>query len=196
MADAVGVRLRTWQDYEAGNTVPTGRVYAKICARGIDGSWLLGAESPMTVVGRATGDDDVVALPRYDIEVAAGEGAVVESEPIADWIYFRRDWLRLQLGVSANHLVVVKAVGDSMSPTIEEGDLLLVDISDKRWSRDGVYVLRIDDSLVVKRVAKSSRGAVLVSSDNPLYRQHFEEFLGDLGKFQIVGRVVWVGGRI
>ena len=61
------------------------------------------------------------------------------------------------------------AFGDSMEPTLCEGDSVIVDVSEKTVRRDGMYVIRIGDGLFVKRVQIPPRGLRLLS-DNEFYK--------------------------
>ena len=85
--------------------------------------------------------------------------------------------------------------GDSMAPTLGDGDDILVDRGDgPERVRDGVYVLRIDDALVVKRLAVNPAARTLtIRSDNPAYPGWPD---CDPAAVEIVGRVVWAGRRI
>lgn len=80
-----------------------------------------------------------------------------------------------------------------MAPTLSDGDEILVDGSDAgRRLRDGLYVLRLDGVLLVKRLAVSPAG-VSILSDNPAYPGWTD---CDLGDIDVVGRVVWMGRRL
>ena len=82
-----------------------------------------------------------------------------------------------------------------MEPTLSDGDDLLVDTNDDAARlRDGIYVLRREDSVIVKRVAVNPlpRHAT-IKSDNPAYPEWPD---CDLATLDIVGRVVWAGHRI
>ncbi|NCP10550.1 MAG: S24 family peptidase, partial [Sphingomonadales bacterium] len=85
--------------------------------------------------------------------------------------------------------------GDSMMPTLAHGDEIMVDTADGAARlRDGIYVIRIDDELKVKRLARApGRGRVSVVSDNPAYPRFDDVALSDIG---VVGRVVWTGRRL
>jgi phage repressor protein C with HTH and peptisase S24 domain len=92
-------------------------------------------------------------------------------------------------------LSFIRVEGDSMSPTLSNGDDILVDRGDALDRlRDGIYVLRRDDTLMVKRVAlnPSSRLAT-IKSDNPAYPEWRDCALDAI---EILGRVIWVGRRI
>lgn len=140
-----------------------------------------------------------VALPRFDVRASAGVGVPVMSEEVVEWVYFKADWLRRTLGLSPANLALIEAVGDSMSPTVGDGDLLLVDVSQPVLRGEGVYVLAMEDfeALVVKRVEIDPGGSVIISSDNKRrYPARYEYSREQLNSLRIVGRVVWVGGRI
>jgi hypothetical protein len=72
---------------------------------------------------------------------------------------------------AASKLSIIRVEGDSMAPTLNAGDDILIDPIDcEERLRDGIYVLRVDDALVVKRIALNPVGRrVTVQSDNPAY---------------------------
>jgi phage repressor protein C with HTH and peptisase S24 domain len=81
-----------------------------------------------------------------------------------------------------------------MEPTLKAGDDILVDVSDAAERlRDGIYVLRIDDALNVKRLAMVPGGGLSIISDNDRYPP-IERRRDD--RVEIVGRVVWAGRRL
>jgi phage repressor protein C with HTH and peptisase S24 domain len=90
---------------------------------------------------------------------------------------------------------VIQVEGDSMLPTLSDGDEILVDGSDGAARlRDGIYVLRIEDALMVKRLALSPvEKRVTIRSDNPAYPSWPD---CDRSTIDVVGRVIWVGRRL
>ncbi len=142
--------------------------------------------------------EEYVALPRYDVAAAAGAGAVVDTEEILGLMLFRKGWLRNTLGLTPQQLALIEAVGDSMSPTIQDGDILLLDTSEPKLRGDGIYVLGEGEMLLVKRVTIRLGGrGISVTSDNDEYAGgNLELAAEELGDIRIIGRVVWVGGRI
>jgi len=116
--------------------------------------------------GTAGSDATMVAVRRIDAEAHAGAGGLVEDdrnggeERIDPRVVAR-------LGVSPATLTMITAHGDSMEPLIHDGDALFVDMADRRLSsRPGIFVLRLDGVLLVKRVARIGL-EVQVISDNP-----------------------------
>lgn len=117
--------------------------------------------------GTAGGEVAMIAVPRIDAEAHAGAGGLVEDdrnggeERIDPRVVAR-------LGVSPATLTMITAHGDSMEPLIHDGDALFVDMADRRLSsRPGIFVIRLDDALLVKRVARIGL-EVQVTSDNPI----------------------------
>jgi phage repressor protein C with HTH and peptisase S24 domain len=95
----------------------------------------------------------------------------------------------------ASSLSVIRVEGDSMAPTLSAGDDILVDLADgPERLRDGIYVLRVDGALLVKRLAIHPVGRrVTVQSDNPAYSD-----LPDCGLDEIdcIGRVIWAARKV
>ena len=82
-----------------------------------------------------------------------------------------------------------------MAPTLGDGDDLLIDRRDAGAPlRDGLYVLRIDDSLLVKRLAVHPMGRrVTIQSDNPAYPDWPDCAIGEV---TCIGRVIWAGRKV
>lgn len=139
-------------------------------------------------------ETNYVYVPRYDIQASAGGGSVIHDEAIVDHLAFRSDWVRQTLGLDPAHLALIDVRGDSMSPTIEGGDLLLLDTRLGTAKSEGVFVINLNGSLLVKRVRIKLSGVVEIVSDNPNYGS--ETISGDeLDRLAIVGRVVWHGRK-
>jgi phage repressor protein C with HTH and peptisase S24 domain len=137
---------------------------------------------------------DTVRVPRLEVEASAGSGALDGDERARVHVAFDSNWLR-RIGGSNGHLSLIEVRGDSMAPLLGDGDEILIDQSDgAKRLRDGIYVLRRDDALLVKRLSRqpgSSR--VSVTSDNPAYPSWPD---CDPASIEIVGRVLWAGKRI
>jgi phage repressor protein C with HTH and peptisase S24 domain len=86
---------------------------------------------------------------------------------------------------------VIAVEGDSMEPTLRDGDEILVDRT-PRPLRAGIHVIRLDDVLLVKRLEAAAGGQVRVISDNPAYRPSER----GATEIEMIGRVVWKGGRL
>jgi phage repressor protein C with HTH and peptisase S24 domain len=144
---------------------------------------------------RAGGSDGLVSVKRHAVAVSAGPGAIVAEELGKPYFAFDKRWLKGLTSSKPADLSLVRVEGDSMAPTLNAGDDILVDLGDAADRlRDGIYVLRIDDALVVKRVALNPIGRRLtVQSDNPAYPDWPDCGLADVNP---IGRVIWSGRRI
>lgn len=133
---------------------------------------------------------DWVDVPRLAIGASAGPGAHAEGESVFDTIQFSSRWLR-SLGLQPGQLSTIVVSGDSMEPTLRDGDEILVDRT-LRPLRDGIHVARLGDSLLVKRLDTGRSGTVVLLSDNPAYPP--VECAAQ--EVEVIGRVVWKGGKI
>lgn len=139
--------------------------------------------------------EDFVTVPRYDVQGSCGAGAVIHSEQIVDYLAFRADWVHTALGVSEQALALISVKGDSMEPTLSNGDLILLDTSRGAVEDNAVYALQHNGTLLVKRVQRRMDGTVVVKSDNARYEP--ETLTADqAGALKVVGRVVWSGRRM
>ena len=137
----------------------------------------------------------LVSVDRHAVAVSAGPGAIVTEELGKPYFAFDERWLKALTPSSPSNLSVVRVEGDSMTPTLNAGDDILVDLGDAGDRlRDGIYVLRIDDALVVKRLALNPMGRrVTIQSDNPAYADWPD---CDLNDINCIGRVIWSGRKI
>ena len=137
----------------------------------------------------------MVTVQRRAVRASAGAGAVAEDQTMAPFFAFDPAWLRALTAAPSERLSMIRVEGDSMAPTLNAGDDILVDHAEPcDGLRDGIYVLRVDDALLVKRLAiHPFGGRVTVQSDNPNYPDWPDRALDEL---DCIGRVIWAGRRI
>jgi phage repressor protein C with HTH and peptisase S24 domain len=138
---------------------------------------------------------ELVLVPRLEVGAAAGAGALNNEERARSHFAFDPKWLRTLGTGNAEQLSIIRVQGDSMAPTLADGDEILVDASDRSERlRDGIYVLRVDDAIIVKRLALNPvTKKVSIRSDNEAYPGWPD---CDLRAIDLVGRVVWAARRI
>ena len=130
-----------------------------------------------------------VPIRRLDVVASAGPGALGDDDRLASIERFPAPMLRRLVPDPAT-LSMIIARGDSMSPTIADGDDILVDTADRRVGvRPAIFVLRIDAALVVKRLRREDQ-MVIVASDNPAAAPIAPIAVAEV---DVVGRVVWLG---
>jgi phage repressor protein C with HTH and peptisase S24 domain len=154
---------------------------------------------PETILGgppdEGAAANGLVTVKRHPVTVSAGPGALVTEELGKPYFAFDERWLKTLTASPAANLSIVRVEGDSMAPTLNAGDEILVDLGDcLERLRDGIYVLRIDDAVVVKRLALHPVARRLtIQSDNPAYPDWPD---CELAEINCIGRVVWSGRRI
>jgi repressor LexA len=130
----------------------------------------------------------MAAIRRLSVEASAGPGATVDSAAERDGgrTMLLDPRLLADLRLTSADASMLTARGDSMLPTIADGDTLVVDERDRKIGpRPAIFVLRHDDVLLVKRVSQRDDG-VVIASDNPAYPA-IQTLQAD-----IIGRVVWL----
>lgn len=148
------------------------------------------AEAPMAY-SHLSGSE-IVEIPLYDIEAAAGHGRVFDEEKIVGHLPYRADEL-VREGLIAEQLVALRVKGDSMVPTLDDGDLVVVNRANRQ--PDGVFVVRVGEDLRIKRVQKMMAGCLRLSSDNDHYAP--EVISPDqVDGFEIIGSVYSRSGRV
>lgn len=154
---------------------------------------------PETLLGGPAEDSQapngLVSVTRHPVTVSAGPGAVVTEELGKPYFAFDERWLKTLTSTPPSSLSIVRVEGDSMSPTLNAGDEILVDLGDSAERlRDGIYVLRAEDALVVKRLALNPLGrTVTVQSDNPAYQDWPDCGIDEIN---YIGRVIWASRKV
>jgi hypothetical protein len=145
--------------------------------------------------GTAADQAGLVAIRRRATSASAGGGAAADDVAARPLIAFDAQLLKQLSAASPADLSMIRVTGDSMAPTLNDGDDIMVDHSDGLTRlRDGIYVLRIEDSLLVKRLALHPLGRmVTIQSDNPAYPDWPD---CSLDTIDCLGRVVWAGRRV
>ena len=88
-------------------------------------------------------------------------------------------------GIKYN-IEAIRASGDSMEPTIVDGSIVIVDKNDTNFSRSGVFVLRTEGGLLIKRLSKNISGDISVVSDNSVYHTDIIK----ANELMVIGRVL------
>ncbi|KAB1089492.1 helix-turn-helix transcriptional regulator [Neorhizobium galegae] len=137
---------------------------------------------------------DLSLIQRLDVDASAGLGALVEDERNLDFVAFQTRWLRRK-GINPSAVRILNIRGDSMEPTLRDGDIALVDTSIEDIIDNAIYVLLVGNRLLIKRIHILISGALRLISDNPVYPH--EDIPANEAEFvRVSGRVVWYGRSI
>ncbi|KGJ86410.1 LexA family transcriptional regulator [Colwellia psychrerythraea] len=136
-------------------------------------------------------NEEYALIPGYHISVSTGHGALNNEAEVKRQLAFRSKWLRYRK-LNPNDLAVVFAKGDSMEPTINSGNTILVDLSNKKLTEGSIYVLRLGEDLYAKRLQQRFDGSIELISDNKEYITQTVK-PDELEQLEIIGKVVWIG---
>lgn len=142
-------------------------------------------------------DESFVAIAEAIPRPSMGGGAVVHEDGVRPGraYHFRRSWIRDSLRASPTELRIMQVEGDSMEPSLRDGDTVLVDMSRRSPLPAGIFVLHDGMGLVAKRlehVPLSEPPKLRIISDNPLYAP-YEALAEDV---KIIGRIRWFAREV
>jgi len=142
------------------------------------------------------GDESYTGVLQLSARGSTGGGDDNSHVEIRGVLAFKTEWLRAN-NLNQRHLDVIYASGHSMEPTINDGDVLLIDES-KIEPKDGqVFAMQsVSKGTIVKRLVRSDVDGWIIRSDNPDKTRYGDEALrdGEINEIRIIGRVVWRGG--
>ena len=123
-------------------------------------------------------------IRKLDVVASAGPGAQVDGEIVLGTDTLDPGLAR-RLGLKDGQAAIIRVRGTSMEPGLFDGDHIVVDTADRTpRSKGGLYVIRIDDAVMVKRVALAG-GRLVATSDNLVAGPVPD------GPIVVIGRVVW-----
>lgn len=133
---------------------------------------------------------DFTYVPLRAARPKCGPGGEQTSGDIITWMAFRREWLHRR--GNASMMSLFKVVGDSMSPTLENNDLILVDESQRDPIEGCLFLVLVNGQLMVKRVSMKP-DVIEFISDNPQYTRIQISAKDESSQVILFGRVLWVG---
>lgn len=131
-----------------------------------------------------------INIPIYNIELSAGNGYSAGHEAVTDEYPIHQSVLN-KMGIDQQEAVIVKVRGESMTDTLWDGDMVLIQTTDKTPTSHKIYAFRLDDELRVKRFVKQLDGSWRVVSDNADKTLYPDEVISShtASKLEILGRV-------
>lgn len=195
MAETLGLPTRTYQDYERGLSTPKIETLQKLAETGCDIAWLI--TGSRSAAGRADEQppSSTVVLPRYNAVLSAGQGFAEPEQEAEHPLFVTEDFLRRVLGRAPRGLVVATASGHSMAPTINDGELLIIDSGETALQNGRIYAVSVNGELFVKRISRTLRGQIMMLSDNPSPLYAPEELMDGMS-LRVIGQVIWHGGAL
>jgi len=132
-----------------------------------------------------------VYIPLVEGKISAGNG-IIPNNVVIDFLAFRSDWIKKK--GNPERMVLIQVSGDSMYPTLQNGDLVMIDL-DKKYldPQGGIYAITVGEEIMVKRLQTlPAKGKIKIISDNKLY----ESYEMNPENVIINGKVIWFGREI
>lgn len=189
IANALNINQITFATMKSRNKIPYQQVLDFCAKRKISINWLFYDQ----IVDSLQAQTEKFIRVRYfkDIYASAGGGAQ-NYEAIEEYLHIDQETL-LRIGASKpQNIEAINVLGDSMEPTLNDGNIIFIDKSLKDIGRGGIFVVTTPGGLFIKRVQLKADGMVDLISDNDAY---LAESLR-AKDIQIVGRVIGAVGEI
>ncbi|WP_024551865.1 LexA family transcriptional regulator [Franconibacter helveticus 513] len=197
LAKASGVAQPTIWRLVNGNARGSTKIVEIAKALGVRSDWLSTGSGPMRDDGQkpvavaAKENPSIFRIDVLDLAVSAGDGAVNNEfvEVLRSVEYSVEDARQMFNGRKASQIRIINVRGDSMSGTIEPGDLLFIDISVQKYDGDGIYAFLYDDTSHVKRL-QMMKDKLLVISDNKTYAPWEPIERDEMNRVFVFGKVI------
>lgn len=170
------------------NSVPANWLLALFRIHGLNPDWLEDGTGPQWLKQGDGFENEFFPVPKVRARLCAGAGSFEVEDQVETCHSFQTAWLQNK-GVK-ERMVLMDVFGNSMSPEIKDGDMVLIDQSQTDIFAGTVYAVGVEDTIMVKRIEKHPRKLVLLS-DNKTYAPIF---LSDdeMDRVRIIGKVLWI----
>lgn len=184
VADILGVSQMNFATMKKRNKIPFGELLDFCATKSISINWLLYGQSPESLI-EATNKFFMV---KYfsNINASAGGGADSDEEN-ADGIEIPHEFAIMLGGErELKNIEAINVSGDSMEPTFSYNDIVFINRAKTDLQRGGVFTIRTEAGLFIKRVQKRIDGKIDVISDNQVYSTQTL----NPDEIEVIGRVV------
>lgn len=209
-ARVIGIHPTTYRAYESGQN-GFAKLLPTISRRlGVTAEWLLeGTNTPVSElpppppkpevtsdhppIRSASEADGGITIRSVDLSYAMGDGTNLEDYFETEGVLFDPNFLRTVSRANPDRLFVARGDGDSMFPTLINGDQVLIDTTQRTLNlQDRIWACSVHGAGMIKRIRVIGEGRVEIRSDNPTIGDREV----DLSELYVVGRVIWVGRRM
>ncbi len=190
VAEILGISQMNFATMKKRNKIPFGELLDFCASRSISINWILYGQSPESLV-EATNKYYMV---KYfsDINASAGGGSDNECE-IVEELEIPEEFVFMLGGEKElKNIEAINVSGDSMEPTFSYNDIVFVNRAKTDLQRGGIFTIRTEAGLFIKRVQKRIDGKVDIISDNKVYSTQTL----DPNEIEVIGRVVSRFGNV
>ncbi|NPA59494.1 MAG: phage repressor protein [Epsilonproteobacteria bacterium] len=190
VADILGISQMNFATMKKRNKVPFNELMDFCASRKISINWILYGQSPESLI-EATNKFYMV---RYfeNINASAGGGADEDYETIGQLEIPEHFAVMLGGEKELENVEAINVTGDSMEPTFSYDDIVFINRNKKDFAKGGIFTIRTEAGLFIKRIKKLSDTTVEIISDNLVYSS---EVL-DISEIDVLGKVICKFGVI
>jgi len=184
VANILGITQMNFATMKKRNKIPFTELLDFCAVKSISINWILYGQSPESLV-EATHKLYVVKYFN-EINASAGGGSNIENETIENVEIPEQFVLSLGGEKELKNIEAINVSGDSMEPTLHYNDIVFINRKKTNLSRGGIFVLRTEYGLLIKRVLEKENEKVEIISDNKIYNKQILQ-KSDL---EIIGKVI------
>lgn len=184
VADILGISQMNFATMKKRNKIPFGELLDFCALKSISINWLLYGQSPESLVAAT---NRFFMIKYFDrINASAGGGADAEEEE-NKMLEIPQEFVAILGGErELKNIEAINVTGDSMEPTFSYNDIVFINRAKTDVARGGIFTIRTEAGLFIKRVQKRLDGRVDIISDNPVYTtQTLHQ-----SEIEIIGRVI------
>ena len=157
------------------------------------GLWLSSGQMPCDLYARDF-QDNVGHIPVFEISAYSGDGSCLFNGQPVDYLCFSSRKLQCLSDSCVNKLIGIVVCGDTMHPTLCKGDQIMIDLGQRSALFDGIYLLTVDQSPLIKRLTVDlATQQIAIINDNSIYQAIDQS---QLEAIDIIGRVIWLSRRL
>ncbi|WNL11760.1 S24 family peptidase [Aliarcobacter cryaerophilus] len=150
----------------------------------INSWWLLTGKGEMFISNDTTKNSDNYFIDLLNVRAGAGEGIYNYVIETVDTISLDKSFFRTP--INTNKIKGIQVDGDSMEPTLRDGDYVLID-ENINFGTNGIYAIQYGGQILIKRLQFKMDGTILIISDNDKYdKEEFNPKENQL-PFQVLG---------
>ncbi|MEA1955996.1 MAG: LexA family transcriptional regulator [Campylobacterota bacterium] len=184
VAEILGVSQMNFATMKKRDKIPFAKLLDFCAKKSISINWMLYGQSPESLVDVT----NKFYMIRYfnEVSASAGGGADITSEDVEE-IEMPKYFLdKLGGERELDNIEAINVSGDSMEPTFSYNDIVFINRNKTDLGRGGIFTIRTDAGLFIKRVQKRIDGKIDIISDNKVYTT----LTLDINEIEVIGRVV------
>ena len=184
-SEKIDLAAQSLARYEKNKVNPSMEFIAKLTDMfNINSNWLLTGKGEMFISNDTTKNSNNYFIDLLNVRAGAGEGIYNYVIETVDTISLDKSFFRTP--INTNKIKGIQVDGDSMEPTLRDGDYVLID-ENINFGTNGIYAIQYGGQILIKRLQFKMDGTILIISDNDKYdKEEFNPKENQL-PFQVLG---------